>query len=424
MAAGGASQATGGGKGLLALFSGGREACSLFSGSKPTTDFFVICHEARGMDLSPGEQVFLTLRDMRTPDPDRLAPPGTPWELKSVQADTVLQLRAWAAPDETTAKTDVASRRALGELRIPLARLAQLGLPMLYQTWVTLDIAPLDSGHANDASSFDQKLIDGPRQLFQPKACISICNMEHLNRAGRLVLSADEHHDSREARWGALLKSQQQHVVMSASLHLHSMQANEAGQSSRPDKSFQPSSSNQIQDTNARIQEQAKILQELKAELSGRGRYAAFAGTNGAGGYPSGSPTSAQRTQGGVEAEAAQLRDSNKVLQDDIDGIRADMDKVSDEANHKIDAANERIRGLRRERDDALKEGDDARAQGEKLTRNLEEGRKERQLLADQKEALLRIVEDLHQTCLGAGMDSAGRHSMKDIGDLAASLRT
>lgn len=30
------------------------------------------------------------------------------------------------------------------------------------------------------------------------------------------------------------------------------------------------------------------------------------------------------------------------------------------------------------------------------------------------QEALLRIVEDLHQTCKAAGMTNAGRHSIKD----------
>eukprot|EP00435_Cladocopium_sp_Y103_P059856 s378_g21.t1 len=98
-----------------------------------------------------------------------------------------------------------------------------------------------------------------------------------------------------------------------------------------------------------------------------------------------------------AQAEAQKCRESNEALKAEVAQMRASLDKVAVEANGKIDAANERIRTLRKERDDALKEGDRLRAGGERLLSRQEECRRERQDLAEQKEALLKIVEDLHQ---------------------------
>lgn len=78
-------------------------------------DVYVLCHEARGMDLSPGEQIFVSLRDTRRSDPEKLTVPGLPWHLRGVSPEAVLQVRAWAAVSEELARGP--ERRALGELR-------------------------------------------------------------------------------------------------------------------------------------------------------------------------------------------------------------------------------------------------------------------------------------------------------------------
>ncbi|CAK9085222.1 STAS domain-containing protein, partial [Durusdinium trenchii] len=122
-------------------------------------------------------------------------------------------------------------------------------------------------------------------------------------------------------------------------------------------------------------------------------------------------------------AEAQRYREDNKALQADVVVAKQRIDEIAAQANGKIDSANERIRTLRKERDAAQKEADRLRGAGERLVSRQEECRRERQELAEQKEALLRIVEDLHQTCKAAGMTNAGRHSIKDIGDLTASYR-
>eukprot|EP00434_Breviolum_minutum_P026312 symbB.v1.2.023255.t1/scaffold2112.1/size106475/5 len=81
------------------------------------------------MDLSPGEQTLVSLRDLTRSDPEKESTPGRAWELKQVKSDAVLQLRAWASSPTASP----GSRRHLGELRLPLAQLRVLGLKMLYQ---------------------------------------------------------------------------------------------------------------------------------------------------------------------------------------------------------------------------------------------------------------------------------------------------
>eukprot|EP00913_Durusdinium_trenchii_P003553 g3286.t1 len=115
-----------------------------------------------------------------------------------------------------------------------------------------------------------------------------------------------------------------------------------------------------------------------------------------------------------AQAEAQRYREDNKALQADVVVAKQRIDEIAAQANGKIDSANERIRTLRKERDAAQKEADRLRGAGERLVSRQEECRRERQELAEQKEALLRIVEDLHQTCKAAGMTNAGRHSIKE----------
>eukprot|EP00439_Symbiodinium_sp_Y106_P031419 s911_g3.t1 len=115
---------------------------------------------------------------------------------------------------------------------------------------------------------------------------------------------------------------------------------------------------------------------------------------------------SVQRSQS-LLAETKKARDLNEGLKAEIGAVKLNLDKVAEEANGKIDAANERIRSLRRERDEALKEGDRLRAEGERLMSRQEAARKETEDLAQQKELLLTVVEELHRTCNNAGIKEA-----------------
>eukprot|EP00930_Biecheleria_cincta_P040063 TRINITY_DN27482_c0_g1_i1.p1 TRINITY_DN27482_c0_g1~~TRINITY_DN27482_c0_g1_i1.p1 ORF type:complete len:420 (-),score=74.78 TRINITY_DN27482_c0_g1_i1:46-1146(-) len=366
------------------------------------------------MDMSPGEKVFVSLSDARKLDEEKFAAPGKPWQLKAVDSDAVLLLRAWAGADEASVRSDVRGRRELGVLRIPLRHLRELGLKILYQTWLTLDLPGLNgmgSALAEDRNYLNQKLVDGPRHLFQPKLCISLCRLEDLDKSERLVLTSDASHDAREAQWSALLRSQQQHVTMSTALHSYAAHAN--GYAHASPQQDRDSAARQIEDLTAEVRHRSQRLQELRRRLQQPQNGRAYAADT----------SEPHDFISQVHGQTMELQATNRGLQEELDGVRSDIEKVSEEANSKIDSANERIRALRGERDQALREGDRLRAEGAQLHARQEECRKERQLLADQKEALLRIVEDLHQTCVNAGMESVGRHSMKEIGETMVQLR-
>merc|ERR1711933_376159 len=105
------------------------------------------------------------------------------------------------------------------------------------------------------------------------------------------------------------------------------------------------------------------------------------------------------------KAERA-TREANE-LQNELDGVRQMMDNLSEEANRKIEAANDRIRTLRARNSETEQELNQLKSNtlpllGEEKATLEDENRQ----LAEQKEALLRIVEDLHQTCATAGLNT------------------
>merc|ERR1719230_1578569 len=98
--------------------------------------------------------------------------------LRTLELDTVLLLRVWV--DEGSGGSS--ERRVVGEVRIPLRRLIERYNACMYHTWITLEspglhdsVASLGFISADDGANFDQAVQDGPKQLAQGKACISVC---------------------------------------------------------------------------------------------------------------------------------------------------------------------------------------------------------------------------------------------------------
>jgi len=423
------------GSGLLQLLGGGtgtREGC-LFDAKSSTVDLTAVCHEARSIDVAEGDKVFVSLKDMRRQTSEQVSPLGAACHLRAVDLDTTLLLRVWAARDELAARSGVEGakgRRNCGELRIPLHRLVLQCQSMLYQTWATLDCPGLcDSvasiGLGDESGAFDQKLVDGPRQLFQPRVCLSICKTADLGPTGKLLLSADASAEARAAQWGPLLRSQQQHAIMSAALHLQGSQAADTLMSTQE----RSRAAARIQDLRGRVRAQAEDIEELRRQLreaedrlaSTRDVREHLPGSLG-GRQPLGSSERPgpgpkaeplERTLA-IEAEAEQLLSKNEKQQVQIESLRSEVEHVRQEANTKIDAANERIRALRRDRDEGLREGERLDAEVREIAGQKEDLISENKQLSDQKEALLQIVEDLHQTCTGAGLQ-ASRRSIDSI---------
>jgi len=330
----------------------------------------------------------------------------------------------------------------------------------LYHTWFTLDTASLQDTASSitsliaggDAEAFDRSMLNGPRQLAQPKACISICKTSVLDAAGRVLYVADAPNDFRIAQWGPLLRSQQQHVVMCAAYHLESTQqpVTSPSQNAMADRMaarlqmLEEKESESMQEI-ARLRSEAQTfrdrdskqlseIQRLQADVA---RYEANA--------PQAAVASAQQ-QSAMEAQAAEIQHLKQLLagkeserrealeaaaaaasstsRQETEHLQSELTKMSAEANAKIDAANERIRSLRRDRDEALREAERVAAEKRQLQQDKNALLLEKDQLTEQKEALLKIVEDLHQTCIGAGqqgLQGATRASIDSITGLRLS---
>mmetsp|Transcript_100059 Transcript_100059/g.254414 ORF Transcript_100059/g.254414 Transcript_100059/m.254414 type:complete len:408 (-) Transcript_100059:18-1241(-) len=392
----------------LQLLAGGREGC--FESAATKVDAVAVCHEVRSVALSPGERVVVSFRVLNQRQPvgssaERYLAPGEQVNLKSLQLDSVVLMSVWATDDSRIAAAKLlepgAPPRPCGEVRIPLRHLVSKCDYALYHSWVVLDSPGLNDSFASiglldsaqePGEAFQQALNNAPRQLFQPKACISLCKNDDLGPSGQVLWTADIPRKDRIARWGPLLRSQQQHVVMCTAQHLQGAQA---------PRDQRAQNSHQVRGLEEQAAEQARELEALKEQLRSQQAKGLAAGRR-------------QDSEGGSSDEARRQRELGDRLEQELAGLREELAKIGDEANSKIEAANVRIRALRQERDDAVREVEQENLHLRKVQETKEDIISEKVKLSEQKEALLKIVEDLHQTCIGAGlsMTTTGRKSI------------
>lgn len=459
---------------------GGRECTTNMFGEKQNAhqDVSTVCHDVRCLNLGAGEQAYVSVRDLRRREGEAFAQMGSVCNLRTLELDTTLLLRVWV--DEAPGSSGRhGERRVVGEVRIPLRCLISKYSACLYHTWVALEspglhdsVASLGFMNADDGSTFDQAITDGPRQIGQPKACISVCRTANLGPNGKMIWVADTAPEQRAAGWGPLLLSQQQHALLSSLQHQKSVQAS----SSSP-----AGDSPDAQELQERNRQQSEEIVRLKAELDsahgqllqqpqqGRAQPSnslfrtqpnvpsmhaaadpllqAATGTGGLSVTQARPPGCSQEAEAKIQSLAQRIADLEGYLSDaearertaeqrlrnavaeaedakalaeqsrgEAANVQAELDKISSEANLKIEQANNRIRTLREGRDKVeqdlqqCKNVTIGKLENEKV--NLES---ENRQLAEQKEALLRIVEDLHQTCIAAGLNTAGRQSIDNI---------
>ncbi|CAE7270976.1 Uso1 [Symbiodinium sp. KB8] len=403
------------------------QACAIFDGGLGKFDIAAICHEV-GLFAESGRRVVEIL--FRT----------------SQAEDGVLVLKVWATRD-TPPFSKHAEKRPVGEVRIPLRHLSDLCNCMLYFTWVNLESAGLNDSVAhlgtdrdrplgygnpfamNSSESFlqaslplsherrSQGIMSNPRQLFQPKACISICRADELAETDRLLWQ------DRIKRWGPLLRSQQQHAVMCTAQnleaqdqanderHLSSAQADEQAQEidllqeqlqQRPPKCCGGDLATCQRPRNADRSRagEAQLFESMTRQFEAKTRQ-----------IHSGHQFVSGTESGFVHWEELELQQSlSAQLRGELQSYEVELSKLGEEANNKIEAANIRIRALRRERDEAILCGapvtlcstaveddfDDACCWLLLVRKELED---EKSQLAQQKETLMRMVEDLHACC-------------------------
>jgi len=397
---------------LLEMFGKNSRACSFHfhGGDNPSAnvDLSFVCHEARNIEIAEGESVYVSVRDVGRGKSEQSGPLGSTLSLRTASPDTTLLLSVWAVTDEAAMRQrrsagEGSGRRPCGELRIPLSRLLHHCHSMLYQTWAVLDYSGLtDSvasvGLGDDPNAFDQGLIVGARQLNQPRVCLSVCRAGDIPANGRLLLAADTPPEVRAERWGALLRSQQQHAALSAALYNGGRE--EAPQRTQDQRSRQ-------ERARERCDTQAAEIEDLRRRLAEGQRQCRTP--------PSGSPRERQNAES-KEAEAARLRRENETTRAELEARRLELDKIREEANSKIDGANDRIRSLRQDRDEARDRIRQGARDVEVGAQEVSQLRSDNAALAGNIKELNDILHDLQQTAAAAGLNmTIGRRTIDSL---------
>lgn len=270
------------------------------------------------------------------------------------------------------------------EVRVPLERLIATCGGALYHTWLTLDTSNMQDTLSmsaspmttpNDCEAFDHALLNGPRLISQPKALVSVCRAAEIGSSRKLLWASDCPQELRILRWGPLLRSQQQHAVMCAAQHQQGSQAHSSH--SRADDA---------DGLHQQLQDQEQELQALRLQLR------------------------AQETQQAREGERQHRQQPQRPANQEL---RLELAKVREEAQFKHDAANKRIQQLQDDRDSLAEQAGQLRAEQEQLRRECEDSAHAIAALSEQKEALMKIVEDLHRACADAGLSQAARSSVE-----------
>jgi len=412
-------------------------------------DIAAVCHEVRSLDLAQNEQICATFAVVghRVAGNIESFPLGSICHLRSCLFDAVIIVKVWACFQADTPE------RPLGETRIPLPHLATKCDGSLYHTWVNLECAGLNDSVASTGmlpaettEAFAQAMSSGPRQLFQPKVCLSLCRSADLSPDGQILWTASVPRKTKIDCWGPLLRSQQQHELMCRAQYLQGGQLRTNGQDGPV----------RLVHLKAQADEQKREIEALQEQLQS-------SAVNGSPSHGSTVPTSAEALDAllsgekwkekpsmnsleetahrqiaeamslaeNVEAGAARRgrgaevakelehqRNLQRQLQQELEGNQVDLSKIGDEANNKIEAANVRIRALRREREEAQRAGEERKAANQNLQKMIEVVEHEKSQLRDQKEALIRIVEDLHTSVTKAGLPAGNGMDRASIDSL------
>jgi len=362
---------------------------------------------------------------------------GSLCELRSLQLGSVVLLRIYASGDEPPTAPR-AQRKACGEVHIPLRQLVSKYDNMLYHTWLTLEKPGLlDSvagmglfapTHEDDA--FSQAMHNGARQLHQPQACISICKSEDLSSSGQPTWTADASKKDRIAHWAPLLRAQQQATMLCTLQHLQNPQPSRSSDMEAQQK--------QCQALAEQEREQEQELRNLRERLRGcqareatqptghdDERWASLRQLNERGfnqleesrRLVASLQDRANRRgkDGQVGVELERQRNLATELQRELDALQEDLASTGDEAKRKFGEQEAGLAVLQRDRDEALTSSQHWQAEVQQLIRATDELTAEKAKLLEQKDGLVKIVEDLHQACGIAGLPTCGREPMNSI---------
>eukprot|EP00929_Paragymnodinium_shiwhaense_P078127 TRINITY_DN40432_c0_g1_i1.p1 TRINITY_DN40432_c0_g1~~TRINITY_DN40432_c0_g1_i1.p1 ORF type:complete len:841 (+),score=256.43 TRINITY_DN40432_c0_g1_i1:111-2633(+) len=355
-----------------------REAC--FTAAAARIDASLVCHELRNLGLARGERGWVSFRDLGAKEQaqrgEQFASPGEVIQLKSLQLDTTILVRAWASSEELR-RNAFAERRACGEVRVPVHRLVSRCAGCLYHTWLLMDSPGLDGlatsiglmSTGGDAESFDQALHNAPRQLFQPKVCLSIMRTADLPASGNPIWTEEVPEAQRSTFWSPLLLSQRQHMLMGQAMFLHD--SSRAGSSTGPSEDSEAALETQRQAYEAQLAELRKHLdaqddkqqqevRQLRSELADSQRAVVATRTS--------------RTSMGVSSEeVADLRSLAERQGLEMKALRDKLGQVAADREQKLAVAAEDARIASEDRQRASQETERLVAENRRLSQMLME---------------------------------------------------
>jgi hypothetical protein len=399
-------------------------------------DAAIVCHEVRCPDFSPQEKACVSFRVLgEAEDNEAFLSPGEIHHLSSLPVDSTVEVRVWAVPQEAPSRIEFVQKRPCGSACIPLRHLAARFGGALYYSWMALDDADSGSASASDrggdkggAEAFANALMNGPRDLSQPKACLTICKADDIWPSGQAAWAADFPRKSRVAHWAPLLRSQQQHAYMcsaqQAQLNKDLQQREHRIQAARHKEELLKQEGQQAQELEALREQlhQAKreeVGQEARAQAQAHreAKEKALRELEVKGARSLAEARAIAETYEAAQEAAAQEVEQQRCIAERLRGqmseLKGEFKKIGDEANKKIEAANLRIRSLRTERDEGELEAKEGTLLCQKLRASQEELVGERDRLAEQKEKLMKVIEDLDQACSKQGLSILSRQSLE-----------
>lgn len=386
-------------KSLIQAFAtrGCKAGCLFDAAERPSIDAQVVCHEIRCPTLGHDEKTFVSFQVMDRHDGVFDTEVDDMIEIGSLEIESVICMRVYAC-SRNKAGGYSTGRRACGEVHIPIKRLLMNFDGMLYHTWLMLESPDLvDSvastgliGPGNEGQDFDQALHNGPRQLTQTQACVTICRADDLGPNGFANWSTfDVSEEQIIPRWGPLLQSQRQHVILCAAQQL------QLGAQRSRDRSQSREIERQMEALHGRAREQAGELERLRESLWNTGRL-----VNQAEEYN----LSNQSRQQQIDYELDAERQLHADLKQELTMLRDELSKIGDEAEAKIGSANIRIVALRDERNEFAEQTRYQAHANRRLRIERDELTTKKAALTDEKEALMKSLEELDQTCNIAGL--------------------
>lgn len=303
---------------------GSRDSCSFDAYS---ADAAAVCHEVRCPGLTPADKPFVSFKASGGGNREVHGHVGDICTLKSVDKDAVVVFRIWASsvPSQGTRgqdhlHVDSSEGRRIGEVRIPLRRVAKAYDGMLYHCWLLVGDAGSQGDAFDDEEVFDRALREAPHATDEPRVRLTFCRPADLGSGGKTLWNSDASTTERAVRWGALLRSQKQNAQM-CQVQYRLMQRAQANESSEVAEAERLASQLLAQEQEARVLEERLMQCRVALQASDSSSLTA------------GPATAHQRSSTGVwDFEATEMRHEETLVAEreslEVERLRTELQNL------------------------------------------------------------------------------------------------